>query len=515
MTEIRPQKGFQESALSTQADIAIMGGAAGVGKTHVLLMEPLRHIENKNFGAVFFRRTYAQIEMEGGLWDKSEMLYPGLGATPRIMSDWTFPSGASISFSHLQYEKNLLDHQGTEYALILFDELTHFTQKMFFYLLSRNRSTCGVKPYVRATCNPDPNSWVASFISWWIDPETGFAIPERAGKLRYFFKLDDSFIWADSKKEILDQVPALYTIAKKQGVAPEELIKSVTFIPGNINENKILLETDPSYISNLLALGAEERARLLDGNWKISLDKRMIAVYEAVDRIFDNYVDNSGGKYITCDAARFGRDFAVIMVWMGWEVVWITVMRLSDQWDITGEIEKLRMKFLIPKNRCLIDQDGVGRNTVKLGQYEGFSGNEAPRIDRSEQGQTTGKNRKKDKLEYKNLKAQCIFRFLEKRVNAYMLRINISNESCKIDGVMTTKIKLGAHVVDIRTLIKDDLRSYRREDEPETTDETKKKTVEAKEMQKLLLQGRSPDFGDTLYMREAFELTPRKKGAQV
>jgi Terminase large subunit, T4likevirus-type, N-terminal len=24
------------------------------------------------------------------------------------------------------------------------------------------------KPYVRATSNPDPDSWVAEFIAWWI-----------------------------------------------------------------------------------------------------------------------------------------------------------------------------------------------------------------------------------------------------------------------------------------------------------------------------------------------------------
>lgn len=41
-------------------------------------------------------------------------------------------------------------------------------------MLSRNRSICGVKPYVRATCNPDVDSWVADFISWWIDQETGY-----------------------------------------------------------------------------------------------------------------------------------------------------------------------------------------------------------------------------------------------------------------------------------------------------------------------------------------------------
>ena len=66
-----------------------------------------------------------------------------------------------------------------------FDELTHSTKSQFFYMMSRNRSMCGVRPYIRATCNPDADSWVAEFISWWIDQETGLPIPERAGKVRY------------------------------------------------------------------------------------------------------------------------------------------------------------------------------------------------------------------------------------------------------------------------------------------------------------------------------------------
>ncbi len=66
----------------------------------------------------------------------------------------------------MEHEKNCYDWQGTEIAYLGFDELTHFTEKQFYYLLSRNRSVSGVKPYVRATCNPDADSWVAKLIDW-------------------------------------------------------------------------------------------------------------------------------------------------------------------------------------------------------------------------------------------------------------------------------------------------------------------------------------------------------------
>ncbi len=100
-------------------------------------------------------------------------------AAPRTLGarEWRWPRAGKIKFSHLQFETTVYDWQGAQIALICFDELTHFTAHQFFYMVSRNRSTCGVKPYIRATCNPDADSWVADFLAWWIDRETGLPIP--------------------------------------------------------------------------------------------------------------------------------------------------------------------------------------------------------------------------------------------------------------------------------------------------------------------------------------------------
>jgi hypothetical protein len=46
---ISPQVGYQEIALTSQADIVIGGAAAFVGKTFALLLDPIRHINNPNF----------------------------------------------------------------------------------------------------------------------------------------------------------------------------------------------------------------------------------------------------------------------------------------------------------------------------------------------------------------------------------------------------------------------------------------------------------------------------------
>lgn len=256
---IRPQAGPQSRFIASPADIAIYGGAAGGGKSYGLLIDPLRHHNNSKFGGTVFRRTSVQVRNEGGLWDESMNIYPFFKAHPReAYLSWRFPSGMSLGFAHLEHDKDVFNWQGSQIPWIGFDELTHFTAQQFFYMLSRNRSASGVKPRIRATCNPDPDSFVRKLIDWWIGPE-GYPILERSGLLRWFIRRDDQFIWANSREEI----HAIY------GRGEEIQPKSLTFIPSKLQDNKILMQKDPSYLSNLLAQGRVDRMRLLEGNWNV------------------------------------------------------------------------------------------------------------------------------------------------------------------------------------------------------------------------------------------------------
>ncbi len=264
---MRPHGGPQEQFHATPADIAIYGGAAGGGKSWALLTEPLRHVHRPGFGGVIFRRTCPEITNEGGLWDTSEKIYSLAGAIPRNGAlEWYWPeSKVTIAFQHLQHEKDKHSWQGAAIPYIGFDELTHFSRGMFFYLISRNRLThaCGMRPYVRATCNPSPDSWVADFLSWWLDQETGYPIPERAGVIRWFVRDGDTLVWADTKEELVGRVV---------GADP----KSVTFIPSKLTDNPTLMAQDPQYMSNLAALPMVDRMRLRDGNWKIRAVQGML-----------------------------------------------------------------------------------------------------------------------------------------------------------------------------------------------------------------------------------------------
>lgn len=259
--QLAPQAGPQTQFMASSADIIIYGGAAGGGKTYALLLEALRHKDVKSFGAVIFRHNYNQITAEGGLWDASQKIFnqvPDAHSRKSPKLHWRFDGGAKLSFAHIERDEDLKSWQGTEIAYIGFDELTHFTKHQFLYMLSRNRTTCGIRPYVRATCNPDVDSWVAEFISWWIDQETGYAIPERSGQIRWMVVLNDIIYWGDTPEEL----------AKKYEVNVEDC-KSVTFIASRLEDNKILMESDPGYLANLKAMTEVDTERLLRGNWKI------------------------------------------------------------------------------------------------------------------------------------------------------------------------------------------------------------------------------------------------------
>jgi predicted phage terminase large subunit-like protein len=52
---------------------------------------------------------------------------------------WTFPSGATIKFGHLQHDDDKYNYAGGEYQLIGFDELTQFAESQYTFLFSRLR----------------------------------------------------------------------------------------------------------------------------------------------------------------------------------------------------------------------------------------------------------------------------------------------------------------------------------------------------------------------------------------
>lgn len=257
----QPQYDF----LSCGSDWIVYGGAAGSGKSHALTLDPLRHVqgpnENRMFRGAIFRRTFPQLANPGGLLDHCREMYgPFGGEFNHTRSEFRFSSGAKISLSTIQFDKDLDNFQGAQLDWVAFDEATQFPFRYIQYLWGRCRSKSGIKPTLRMSCNPDNDSWLYKFLFWWISPETGLPIKERSGVIRHFRNVNNDFVWYDEPQ---------YEVNAKTGVT-EKVTTSATFIGATLDDNEALNASDPEYRQRLEQLDEHERERFLNGNWLAS-----------------------------------------------------------------------------------------------------------------------------------------------------------------------------------------------------------------------------------------------------
>lgn len=456
--------------------------------SYALILELARLIPVKNATGVVFRRTSPEIRAGGGLWDTSSQIY-GVGADiNNTKLEMQFPnSNAKIKFSHLQKESDVHSHQGSQYAFVGFDEIQQFTWKQFNYLLSRNRTMTDIKPYVRCTCNPEAGIWLRDFIDWWIG-EDGYPIQERDGVLRYMYldgeKVSD-IVWGDTKQEVIDKLDGkLEEIAERFNVSAEDLIKSVTFIAGSLEDNKKLLQNNPQYVGNLLSQTDEEKAKLLYGNWnEFSEDTSLL--FSNTTNIFNSspVVDLNGFYSISVDPARKGKDLAVIALWKGFEVIAMSVFTQCSLEEIYETIESYREVYNVPRNRVIVDGDGVGGGVIDRGRYLGINNGGRPVESRNE---TTN---------FANLKSQLYYLAARVINNHQDTGFRIHTDNIRVDYKKTNKVE-GELIVDI---ILRELKAY-------TRDFTlgKKRINKKDDIKKKI--GHSPDFSDCLIYNFYFYL---------
>jgi hypothetical protein len=325
VSPIRETKRFnlqpkQREFCRSDADICIYGGSAGGGKSFALLYEPIgrRLHEIKGFSGVVFRKSYPEITNPGGLWDEASGIYPFVGARGVIGScEWRFPAGTRVSFRHLEDEATKYDYQGSQICYLAFDELTHFSESQFWYLLSRNRSICGVRPYVRATCNPDPG-WVKELLAPWVDD--GFQGQRaQSGELRWFIRVDGKIKWCEASH-------------------PDA--KSLAFIRASIYDNQVLLSKDPGYLATLKALPSVERARLLDGDWNVRREGLVYPGFESC--VVESHPGTPVPPAVGGMDFGFHNPFAAIAGHVDHDgVLWLTWMRYKNQCTLPVHSEAL------------------------------------------------------------------------------------------------------------------------------------------------------------------------------
>ena len=146
------QKGGQENALASDADIVIAGGNRGGGKSWMLLMSILFDIYNPNQCALIVRKERDDLTNIVG---KSERLFNDFGTYNRSqdLMYWKFKAGGALYFSyHAGALKTFQDRlQGREYNRIGIDEITQIDFPKFKYLQTNNRNAFHMKSQLIGT----------------------------------------------------------------------------------------------------------------------------------------------------------------------------------------------------------------------------------------------------------------------------------------------------------------------------------------------------------------------------
>lgn len=215
----------QKSFLDADADEVLFGGAAGGGKSYGQIIDAFLYaLKNAGSKQLILRRTFPELEkslirVSLELYPKEVYTYNNSNHTGR------FKNGSIIDFGYCDNERDVYKYQSAEYDTIRFDELTHFTETMYTYLISRLRGANSFKKQVKSSTNPGGvgHQWV--------------------------------------KDRFVDPAPPGETFETDHGTR--------VFLPSLVADNSFLMEADPDYIKRLKNLPENQKRALLYGNWDI------------------------------------------------------------------------------------------------------------------------------------------------------------------------------------------------------------------------------------------------------
>lgn len=243
-----PQDGPQYAAYYSAADILFYGGAAGGGKTDLLMGLSLTEQSH----SIIFRREAVQLI---GIEERMTKI---LGTRKGYNSQdgiWRLPESKVLELGSVKEPDDWMKYQGRPHDFKGFDEITHFTELQFRTLIGWMRTDDpGIRQRVVAAGNPPTTTegeWVKRYWAAWLDPQ--HPNPAKPGELRWYVTNEKG-----EDQEVPDGAPV-------QIGGDLMKPKSRTFIPSSVDDNLFLTTT--GYKSTLQALPEPLRSQMLRGDF--------------------------------------------------------------------------------------------------------------------------------------------------------------------------------------------------------------------------------------------------------
>jgi len=283
----QPQEGPQTEFLQSSEDEVLFSGARGGGKSDALIVDPLRYCDQRRFRALLLRNTMPELRE---LIDRAKILYPQVYPGVKWKEQeklFVFPSGARVEFGYASNKDDIERYRGQEYTWLGIDELTKFPEEeMLDRLIGSMRSSDpNLKVFKRYTTNP-------------------FGV----GKLW----VRDRFVDKGPASSTIFVKPEFTDEMRDLGLKEEDLVTTRRWIDSDTKDNKILLQSNPTYLAELANLPDILKPAWLYGDWYADVGvafndfKRKTHVIEPFDIPHDWY------RFRACD---WGYSTMAVCLW--------------------------------------------------------------------------------------------------------------------------------------------------------------------------------------------------------
>lgn len=350
------EDGNQKHAIRSNADIVVLTGSTGSGKTVALYYAPIDYLSrNDNAKIVCFMRNISDFWGAGKVADTLKGMYPlidrsvkrqphdPIGEIIRKTEDMGLKlyNGSEIKFQQLDNENpKIIDKiaKGLQAKILIFDECNKFTWKTITAFLPRLRSDSAGKAQVYLAQNPERECFLRKLCGkgvhggGWINDD-GSVDKSMDGVVMYFNMQEgdiDKTYFGRTKREVYEKckehIDSL--IATDPDMTYEDFILSMVFFSFDVRDNKKMLSKNKSYRG--LAANASTALSAYSANWNYSItdeeedDQKVLSQVSEMDieRMFAPceipYDCTIVKRFITVDMATTGFDNLVMMYWELW-----------------------------------------------------------------------------------------------------------------------------------------------------------------------------------------------------